>query len=280
MGAIKKLVIADQIAPHVTLIFSSPAQFDGLTLLMGLLGYTAQIYCDFAGYSDIAIGCARILGYRLPENFQMPLHSKSITEFWRRWHITLSRWFRDYLFLPLELATRTAPNRAAQAAINIIATMVLCGLWHGASWNFVVFGGIHGVGLAAHILWTKWKPLAALKESRVYGILWDIIARLLTLGVILLGFVFFRTNSFAEALNYLGRLVSWAHTGTRLDSPYILGAVAAVTLAHFVIRKDRNLALELPQMSLGRRIAGYATLLVLLVLLGATDSSPFIYFKF
>src|SRR5262249_44316455 len=96
MGAVKKMVIADQIANHVNLIFAAPTQYDGLTLLMGALGYTTQIYCDFSGYSDMAIGCARILGYRLPENFQMPFSSVTITEYWRRWHITMSQWFRDY----------------------------------------------------------------------------------------------------------------------------------------------------------------------------------------
>jgi alginate O-acetyltransferase complex protein AlgI len=280
IGAVKKLVIADQVASHVSLIFSAPAQYDGLTLLMGLLGYTAQVYCDFSGYSDMAIGCGRMLGFRLPENFQLPYSSASITEFWRRWHITLSRWFRDYLFLPLELATRDNPNPTFRVARNMTLTMLLCGLWHGASWNFVIWGGIHGGALAAHKAWTSWDPLAALKHRPAFQRMWGGCSHLLTLGVVVLSMVFFRAQSFSDAAAYLKRLLSWSHSGTRLNSPYILAAVVGVFVVHLLVRKDRNLALELPQMPMVQRIAGYATLLVLLVLLGATDSSPFIYFKF
>src|SRR5205807_5543381 len=123
-----------------------------------------------------------------------------------------SRWFRDYLFLPLEIATRDAPNRVMQAGINMMFTMLLCGLWHGASWNFVIFGGIHGAGLAAHIVWTKWKGRAALKQWPLYQFLWGLLSHFLTLGVILSGFIFFRTQSLEDAIAYLGRLLSWSHS--------------------------------------------------------------------
>ena len=280
MGAVKKLVIAEQVAPHVNLIFSAPKQYDGLTLLMGGLGYTVQIYCDFAGYSDMAIGCARILGFRLPENFQMPYSSRSITEFWRRWHITLSKWFRDYAFLPLEMATRSNPYPTLRVSVNIIVMMLLVGLWHGPSWNFVIFGGIHGLALAIHKVWTVWKPLARLKDRPMYQVMWALFSHLLTLAVVLLAFVFFRAASVSDALDYLTRMLSWAHSGTRLGSPYILAAVGVVFLVHLLVGKDRNLALELPQWRLAPRIVGYASLLLLLVLLAATDASPFIYFQF
>jgi len=279
-GAVKKMVIADQVAPHVNLIFSNPAQFDGLTLLMGLLGYTAQIYCDFSGYSDIAIGCARLLGFRLPENFQMPFSSRNITEFWRRWHISLSRWFRDYLFLPLEIATRENRYPALRVSINMMVTMLLCGLWHGPSWNFVIWGGIHGLALSIHKLWTIWKPTAALKNHRPYQRVAACGSHLLTLGIAIFPMIFFRAPTFASAMAYLHRLFAWPRTGTRLDSPYILGAVVALFLTHLVVRKDRNLPLELPKISLPWRIVGYSSLSLVLVLLGASDSSPFVYFQF
>jgi alginate O-acetyltransferase complex protein AlgI len=279
-GAVKKLVIADQIAPHVNLIFAAPAQYDGLTLLIGALGYTVQLYCDFSGYSDMAIGCGRLLGFRFPENFQMPYSSGNITEFWRRWHITLSRWFRDYLFLPLEMATRTNPNPTLRVSVNMMLTMLLCGLWHGASWNFVIWGVIHGAALTSHRVWVTWNPLAALKNRRAYQWLWPAFSHLLTLGVVVLSMVFFRAQSFADAASYLNRMLSWSHSGTRLISPYILAAVFAVFLVHLLVNKDRNLALELPRMSLFPRIIGFASLLLLLVVLGATDSAAFIYFQF
>lgn len=280
IGAAKKLVIADQIAGHVNLIFSAPTQYDGLTLLMGALGYTTQLYCDFAGYSDMAIGCARIMGFRLPENFQMPFASATITEFWRRWHITMSTWFRDYLFLPLEMASRRNPYPTLRISINMMTTMLLCGLWHGASWTFVIWGGIHGAALSIHKLWTTWNPLSSLKNVRSYRLLWTPFSHLLTLAVVVLGMVVFRAQSVSDATSYLSRLLSWAHDGTRLGSPYILTAVAGLILANLLVGKNRNLALELPQMTLAPRIVGYATLLLALVLFGASDPVSFIYFQF
>ena len=280
IGAVQKLVIADQISAPVAQTFASPQQFDAVTLVAGLMGYTVQIYCDFAGYSAMAIGFARILGFKLPENFQMPLSSRNITEFWRRWHITLSQWFRDYLFLPLEMATRSNPSPAARVSINMTLTMVLCGLWHGASWNYVIWGGIHGAALSIHKLWTMWKPLAGLKNNPIYQMVAAMSSHILTLGVVMLGMVFFRAATLSDATLYLHRLLTWNNSGTRLNSPFILAAVAAVFVVHLFVRKDRNLALELPQKSLTVRIAGYSALMVLLVLLGATDASPFVYFQF
>ncbi len=280
IGAVQKLVIADQIAGPVAQTFSSPQQFDAVTLLAGLMGYTVQIYCDFAGYSAMAIGFARILGFKLPENFQMPLSATSITDFWRRWHMTLSKWFRDYLFLPLEMATRNNPYPNLRVTTNIFLMMLLVGLWHGPSWNYVIFGGIHALALVVHKLWTVWDPLKPWKKNLAVKIPTTVIAHLLTLSVVLFAFVFFRAQTFGDAVLYLKRLASWAHDGTRLNSPFILAAVAAVFVVHLLVRKDRNLALELPQKSVAVRIGGYTFLLLLLVLLGATDASPFIYFQF
>jgi alginate O-acetyltransferase complex protein AlgI len=280
IGAVKKLVIADQIAPHVNLIFSAPGQYDGLTLLTGVMGYAVQLYCDFSGYSDMAIGCARVLGFRFPDNFKMPYSSRSITEFWRRWHITLSFWFRDYLFMPLEIATRSNPRPLLRASINMMATMLLVGLWHGPSWNYVIFGGIHGAALVIHNVWTKRKPQGSPKPGPGNQFLQNMCSHFLTLGVILLAFVFFRAQSVADAFSCLGRMVSWSHGGTRLISPYILAAIAVVFLVHLFVKKDRNLAEELPQRSPVLRTLGYASLLLLLVVLGATEASPFIYFQF
>ena len=280
IGAVQKLVIADQIAAPVAQTFATPQQFDAVTLLVGLMGYTVQIYCDFAGYSAMAIGFARVLGFKLPENFQMPLSATSITDFWRRWHMTLSKWFRDYLFLPLEMATRNHPFPVLRVNTNILLMMLLVGLWHGPSWNYVIFGGIHGLALVIHKLWTTYDPLKPWKKNLTVKILWTVCAHVLTLGVVFVGFVFFRTQTFSEALVYLNRIVAWEHGGTRLNSPFIMAAIAAVFAVHLLVRKDRNLALELPQKSVPIRIVGYSMLLLLLVLLGATDASPFIYFQF
>jgi len=158
--------------------------------------------------------------------------------------------------------------------------MLLVGLWHGPSWNYVIFGGIHGFALVIHKLWTSYNPLKPLKKHIAVKIPWTICAHLLTLGVVFVGFVFFRAQTIGDAFLYLKRIAAWDHSGTRLSSPFILSAVGAVLLVHLLVRKDRNLALELSRKSVGVRIAGYTFLLLLLVLLGATDASPFIYFQF
>jgi alginate O-acetyltransferase complex protein AlgI len=276
LGAVKKLVISDRIAPHVDLIFGSPGSYDGFTLLQGLLGYAIQIYCDFSGYSDMAIGCARMMGFRFMENFQMPYSAVSITEFWRRWHISLSTWFRDYLYIPLG-GNRRGP---ALTYVNLMLTMLLCGLWHGASWNFVFWGGIHGVSLAIHRGWKSWDPLSSLKNRQTFQFVWTLFSRLLTLGVVLVGWLFFRAQSWTDAGQYLSRLAAWSHDGTRFVSPYIFPSLAVVFLSHLIVHKDRNWAQDIPERSIPNRIVNYTALALLIACLGATDSSPFIYFQF
>jgi alginate O-acetyltransferase complex protein AlgI len=276
---VKKLVISDQIASPVNLIFSSPGQYDGLTLLLGAMGYAIQIYCDFAGYTDMAIGCALIIGIKLPENFKMPYSSVTITEFWRRWHITLSAWFRDYVFIPMEIARKNVRSATLRTTISLMATMLLCGLWHGAGWNFVIWGGIHGGALAVHRAWMTWNPLPELANRPVFRAAWTLFSRLLTLSIVLVAWIFFRAQSFADASMYLSRMLSWSH-GVRWISPYILLALAAVFFTHLLVNKDRNWAQELPERAVPIRITAYAALVVLLSFFGATSTVPFIYFQF
>jgi alginate O-acetyltransferase complex protein AlgI len=267
-------------AESVNLVFASPQRYDSISLIAALLGYSVQIYCDFAGYSEMAIGCSRILGFHLPDNFRMPYSSASITEFWRRWHITLSGWFRDYVFLPLEIATRSSFKPWIRLSLNTTLTMLLCGLWHGAGWNFLFWGGIHGAALATHNAWTTWDPLHAFNNSSTFRRAWGWTSHLLTLMLVLLGWVFFRADSLSTACLYLGRMFSFTHDGTRLISPQVASGVVAVVLVHLLVNKDRDLVRELPERSVPARILGYTALVSLLVCLGATDSAPFIYFQF
>lgn len=275
LGVVKKFVISDRIAPHVDLIFKTPENYDAFTLLQGLIGYAIQIYCDFSGYSDMAIGSARMMGFRFVENFQMPYSAVSITEFWRRWHISLSTWFRDYLYISL------GGNRkgSVRTYMNLMLTMFLCGLWHGASWNFVFWGGLHGGSLAIHRAWMAWDPLKSFVKLPVFKILWTFISRLLTLGVVLFGWLFFRVQSWTDGIEYLKRMV-WSTDGTRLVSPYILSALIALLITHMLVHKDRNWALEIPEKPIPTRILEYTALALLIASLGATDSAPFIYFRF
>jgi alginate O-acetyltransferase complex protein AlgI len=280
IGAVKKMVIADQIAGNVNQIFAAPSHFDHFTLFEGLLGYTVQLYCDFSGYSDMAIGVARILGFEFKENFQMPYSSVTITEFWRRWHISLSTWFRDYLFLPLEMATRSNPWPLLRMSLNMTTTMLLCGLWHGPSWNYVIWGGIHGAALATHKIWTTRKPSLFRSSQRQARFIGNLASRLLTLGLVIFANVFFRTDSLANAKDYFTHMLSFNNVGDRLLSVYILPACLLVFLVHVFVNKDRNLAQELPVMPAGVRVAAYGCLLILLVCLAASHSPPFIYSKY
>lgn len=276
LGLVKKLVISDRIAPHVNLIFGAPGNYDAFTLLQGLLGYSIQIYCDFSGYSDMAIGCARMMGFHFMENFQMPYSAVNITEFWRRWHISLSTWFRDYLYIPL------GGNRkgSIRTYANLMITMLLCGLWHGASWNFVLWGGIHGASLALHRVWKTQNPLSRAFHSSIFPRLCSLASRLLTLGVVVIGWLFFRAESWETSVKYLGRLLSWRQDGTRLISPFIILAIVVVVLVHLLFWKDSNWAREITQRGIFVRSLYYTALTLLVVCLGTTDSSPFIYFRF
>ena len=206
----------------------------------------------------------------------MPYSSVTITEFWRRWHISLSTWLRDYLYIPLGGNKKGTSRMYA----NIMITMLLGGLWHGASWNFVFWGGLHGVSLAIHKAWMAWDPLTSLKENSAFRLLWSFFSRSLTLAVVLLGWIFFRAESWGAATQYLSRLVTWRHDGTHLVSPYILPAAPAYFWCISLIQKDRLWAHEVVLRPFPVRILAYSSLGLLLVCLAATDSAPFIYFQF
>lgn len=210
VGIVKKAIIADYIAQYNDLVFSNPGGYGGFETLMGILGYTMQIYCDFSGYSDMAIGIALILGFRLSDNFRLPYQSQNITEFWRRWHISLSSWLRDYIYIPL------GGNRHGRTRtyINNLATMLLGGLWHGAAWKFVFWGGMHGVVLMVH---KAMKPrLDRLPDTW----LTRAASRALTMVFVSLLWVFFRADSFGDAATIIG----CAFTG--FDASHIVPFIA------------------------------------------------------
>lgn len=189
LGIIKKAVIADYIAQYNDLIFESPTGYSGFESLMGLIGYVMQIYCDFSGYSDMAIGIAMIMGFRLMKNFDFPYKSKNLSEFWHRWHISLSTWLRDYVYIPL------GGNRkgALRTYVNNFLTMLVGGLWHGAAWKFVFWGAMHGAGLAVH--------KACQPFLRRLPDVWIVRAMSWTLTIVYVSllFVFFRAASWEDS---------------------------------------------------------------------------------
>lgn len=189
LGVVKKAIIADYIAQYNDLIFQTPGGYSGFETLMGIIGYTMQIYCDFSGYSDMAIGIALIMGFKLAKNFDFPYKARNLTDFWRRWHISLSTWLRDYIYIPL------GGNRkgTVRTYLNNFATMLIGGLWHGAAWKFVFWGAMHGAGLAVH---KASKPVL----GRI-GDSWPVRAAswLVTMTFVALLWVFFRADSWADS---------------------------------------------------------------------------------
>ena len=189
-GIVKKAVIADYIAQYNDLIFNDPSLYTGVQTLMGVLGYTMQIYCDFSGYSDMAIGIALMMGFKLGINFDSPYQSRNLTEFWRRWHISLSSWLRDYVYIPL------GGNRKGtfRTYLNNFLTMLIGGLWHGAAWKFVFWGAMHGVGLAVH------KACKPILNKIPDNFVTTFIFWLITFVYVSLLWVFFRAASFEDSV--------------------------------------------------------------------------------
>ena len=191
LGLVKKLVFADQIAASVDAIYAQPGTVTAPAALLSIYGFSAQIYCDFSGYTDMAIGLALLLGVRLPTNFQRPYTARSLVDFWRRWHITLSYWLRDYLYIPLGGSRRGR----AQEMFNVIVTMALGGLWHGASWTFVVWGLMHGLGVT-FVHGIQRLTGAARQWPRALGVL-------MTFHFVTLAWVFFRAPTVEKAMRIL-----------------------------------------------------------------------------
>jgi len=210
LGVTKKLVVADRLAIFVDPVFANPAAFSPFTIGSALVAYSLQIYCDFSGYSDIAIGISKIIGFDLPENFNMPYVATSVVDFWRRWHMTLSQWLRDYLYIPL------GGNRHGRLNTyrNLMLTMLLGGLWHGASWNFVLWGFMHGSALAVNHWWTRDRPGATKSEQRPRSTVSTVIAWAFTYYYVCIAWVFFRSQNFSTTLILLRKLFLIDRTGS------------------------------------------------------------------
>ncbi len=287
LGVAKKLLIADRLATFADGVFDSPGAFSQATVIAGVVAYSLQIYCDFSGYSDIAIGVARIIGFDLPENFDMPYLATSITEFWRRWHMTLSQWLRDYLYIPL------GGNRrgALRTYVNLAITMLLGGLWHGANWTFVVWGLLHGVGLAVH----KLVKARTGRENAPRSTLRTIAAWAATYAFVCVGWIFFRSPNFATAATVLGKIAGLSPGGaTWLYAPLFM-AIPAVVAAHAIgVLHQRGVRWPVLRATrqrgtgtyFGLRNVGFAAgalvtaVLLTLFLFTPLHHSPFIYFRF
>ncbi len=268
VGMAKKLLIADRVAPFVDRFYESPALYSWGTAWLAVLAYSLQIYGDFSGYSDMAIGTARMMGFRLPENFNMPYSAVDIREFWRRWHISLSTWLRDYLYIPLG-GSRASTSRVYT---NLMVTMGLGGLWHGASWNFVVWGLSHGFALALH--------RALPKRGR--RTIWSALAGWFgTFLFVSLAWVLFRAPDWNTAILVLRRLADFNAPGFVWMYVWAWIGLAVVTVTHLYGRWRPADDLVLFDSPYSFKAAVGITILALLIYLGApTGISPFLYFQF
>ena len=275
-GLFKKVVVSSYLASElVDPVFGAPGAHSPIELLVGVYGYAIQIYADFSGYTDIAIGCALLLGIRFPQNFDAPYRSLSLQEFWRRWHMTLSRWLRDYLYVPL------GGNRGTVRATyrNLFLTMVIGGLWHGAAITFVVWGAIHG-GYLALERWVRERWHEQPREPVLPREATMLLQWLVTFHVVCLGWIFFRSDSIGTAFDVLGGIF-----GASAPSPLVTG-VAVTVIALMLLSQlvppgvmtegERRFAAlrPLPQAAL---LAGALTVIDVL---GPDGVAPFIYFQF
>jgi alginate O-acetyltransferase complex protein AlgI len=283
-GLFKKMVIADGIAPFVNMVYAHPDRFPGIVLLLATGMFAIQIYCDFSGYSDIAIGLARIMGFELTTNFRRPYFARSISEFWHRWHISLSTWFRDYVYIPL------GGNRAAlpRFYLNIMITFMLSGLWHGANWAFVVWGAFHGIMLvlshATASLRTLVRRATGLERfPRALALLQVAV----TCALVTMGWVFFRAASLSQAIYIFSHLLPLKHLDTvlflkagieRADLPFFLFFVGVMFLVEWLIEHPE----KRPRFWWhgGFRLAMDYACVFAVVFYGTFGHVDFIYFQF
>lgn len=281
-GFFKKLVIADRLAIYVAGVYDHPEGQRGLVILLATYLYSIQIFCDFSGYSDIAIGAARIMGYDLMENFRRPFHAQSTAEFWRRWHISLSTWLRDYIYVPL------GGNRRgkARSLINIVIVFLISGLWHGAAWNFVIFGGLHGAYIVIDRLTGDFR--ARLRPYIYPHAVVERVARaFIVFNLWSLSMLFFRSRTLENAATLLGNMVAGFPgalgelTGTLsgIEFGAVLAAIAVMEAAHIAQTRGsieaRLLALPTPF-----RWAFYYAMAAVIMALGVFQAEEFIYFQF
>ena len=277
-GLFKKVVIASYMADAlVDDVFAFPERFSGAEILLGVYGYAIQIYADFSGYTDIAIGVALLLGFRFPENFNQPYRAASIADFWRRWHMTLSRWLRDYLYIPL------GGNRGGKAKRdrNLFLTMLLGGLWHGAAWPFVIWGAYQGGGLMVERRLSEWRDRRRNRNARTKQPAKTLLRWLFTFHFICLGWVFFRSETLSDAGSLLGQLFTSFLSPTPDINTVFVGVVIFALLAQMLSRQAlANVQTQLSRLPVWVLAVGFGIWMLVVDQFGPEGVAPFIYFQF
>jgi alginate O-acetyltransferase complex protein AlgI len=281
-GFFKKMVIADKLALVVNTVYNNPASYTGLPLILATVLFAVQLYCDFSGYTDIAIGAARVMGIRLMQNFNHPYFSKSISEFWRRWHISLSSWFRDYLYIPL------GGNRVAVPRwyLNLFIVFLVCGLWHGANWTFIVWGALHGFYLVFALISKGLRERAA-RLTRISQMPWlhDALKIAITFALVNIGWIFFRANTLGEARYILTHLFTGLDQGISDLGLGVFGLLYFLTLIivlEFIdlIQEHEGMRRFFSARPAWFRWSAYLILIVWILLFGVFEKTTFIYFQF
>lgn len=287
-GYFKKVVIADRLAILVNTVYNNPTEYRGLPLIVASVFFAFQIFCDFSGYSDIAIGSAKVMGFDLMKNFDRPYFSKTIAEFWRRWHISLSTWFRDYLYIPM------GGNRVkiSRYYFNIFFTFLISGLWHGASWTFVIWGALHGVyQIIGHITKSVRKKFVDVIGLSKIPKVHDFIKVIITFVLVDFAWIFFRANSMKDAIYIVKNLFANVEIGnSALNSLFNLGldknsffiGVISILIMEIIhlIKGKIDIIKNLSQSPMLFRWTCYYAIIFSIIVFGVFEQSQFIYFQF
>lgn len=283
-GFFLKVVIADRAALIVNPVYNNIQAYSGIPLIIATYLFAFQIFCDFAGYSLIAIGCARVMGFKLMDNFKRPYFAKSIPEFWRRWHISLSTWFRDYVYFPLG-GSRVKKSRIY---FNLFIVFLISGLWHGAAWTFLIWGSLHGLYMVTSISTSNYRErlVSKIRLNKIPKI-YSLIKILITFNLTSFGWIFFRANSFSDAIYIVTHLFSdWnlnflrsSVIFNRVNLIIIFFFILFMELVHFVQEKKgiRPIFYKLPAYI---RIFLYYLIIMIILLSGVFNKTQFIYFQF
>jgi len=283
-GLMKKVLIADNCAVYANMIFNNSADYSGSTLVLGAIFFTFQIYCDFSGYSDIAIGTSKLFGFNLMRNFAYPYFSRDIAEFWRRWHISLSTWFRDYVYIPLGGSRGSMANKIR----NVFIIFLLSGFWHGANWTFIIWGALNALYFVPLLIQNRNRNnLEVVAHGKYYAGINDIMHMGLTFIMVVFAWIFFRAENVSHALSYISGIFS----SSLLSIPVFAGMKKAVLTLIFIIlfmatewlARHRQFALADLQDKLSKPLRWMLYLFIILTIYffgNFTESIEFIYFQF
>ena len=274
-GLVKKLLIADYLADNlVNRVFDTPALYSGLENLVGVYGYALQLFFDFSGYTDLAIGIALLLGIKLPENFRLPYLAVNLQDFWKRWHISFSSWLTDYLFESLPKSRVWLRFSYCSA---FLVTFLLGGLWHGIAWTFVIWGLLHGIGLSVVFLWVRWRKARGSGKGSVWG---RVIGGIVTFHFVCFAWIFFRAENVPQALDVIRQIGAHTVSAENLSSRVLLVLLAAAVLhciPQSVFERFEKQTARLPFWVQGGALAA---LVLVIQNLAGKGSAPFVYGKF